>query len=241
MPGVRIHAWMVVMSEPEAEYGRTRRGLVRGLFVWSTAVLSAVMLTILVSTAWISLEASGHVYQPVDAPSAPVVIVLGSKVEHGEPMSFLRGRLDMAAQLVSDGRAEAVLVSGNGHSPTGNEVNVMTDYLVDKGVAEQIIVEDPFGLDTYDTCARAVDTYGVTQALIVTQGLHVARAVAVCRHAGMDVDGVDAACECGTLPFQQNQVRELFARPKAIYDLVSGREPEVVSRPESSVTVMIDR
>lgn len=228
------------MPKPDFQTGSTRPGIVRRLLVWGAAAVSAATLVVVASTAWISLEASGHVYRTADAPSAPVVIVLGSKVQGGEPMSFLAGRLDAAAQLVHDGRAEAVLVSGSGASPTGNEVDVMTDYLVRKGVDEQIIVGDPFGLDTYDTCARAVRTYGVTQALIVTQGLHVSRAVALCRHAGMDVDGVDADCACSTFSFAQNQIRELLARPKAIYDLASNRDPAVVSRPENSVTGMID-
>lgn len=231
---------MDAMSEPECENGRTRRDMARGLIVWGASVLTGLMLIVVVSAAWISLEASGHVYRPADAPSAPVVIVLGAKVENGEPQSFLAGRLDMAAELVFDGRAKAVLVSGNGDSPTGSEVEVMTDYLIRKGVDERSIVGDPFGSSTYDTCRRAVDTFGVTQALIVTQGLHVSRAVALCRDAGMDVDGVDSGCACAALPYLQNQARELLARPKAIYDLAFGPEPKVVSRPENSVRVMID-
>ncbi|NLE81814.1 MAG: DUF218 domain-containing protein [Rhodococcus sp.] len=229
------------MPQSALESCRTRPSIARRLLVWGAAAVSAVTLVVVASTAWISLEASGHVYRTATAPSAPVVIVLGSKVQGGEPQSFLAGRLDAAAKLVSEGRAEAVLASGNGASPTGNEVEVMSDYLVGKGVDGRRIVGDPFGLDTYDTCARAVQTFGVTKALIVTQGLHVSRAVALCRHAGMDVDGVDADCECSTLAFAQNQVREVLARPKAIYDLVSNRAPAVVSRPENSVTVMIDR
>ncbi|MFD4366890.1 ElyC/SanA/YdcF family protein [Rhodococcus sp. NPDC058521] len=76
----------------------------------------------------------------------PTVIVLGSKVVDGESKSFLKGRLDVAAaELVDDGRAKAVLVSGNGVSDTGDEAAVMTDYLAGKGVDRRTIIEDGYG------------------------------------------------------------------------------------------------
>ena len=178
----------------------------------------------------------GRVHDVADAPNAPVVIVLGSQVRDGKPMKFLTGRLDAAIEVYESGRARAILVSGDAHGRSGNEIAAMTKYLVDAGVDRDKIVGDDYGLDTFDTCARASDTFGVSRALIVSQGLHVSRAVALCRDAGIDTHGIDAECECNWLAVVRNYAREWLARPKAVLDLLSGRPPAVVTPPDGTLT-----
>ena len=187
--------------------------------------------------AVVASAASGRVHDLPDAPEAPVVIVLGAKVKAGEPMSFLAGRLDVGAALVLDGRARAVLVSGDANCTSGNEIAAMTDYLVAKGVDPRLIVGDDFGLDTYDTCVRAAQTFGVRRALIVSQDPHVTRAVALCGHAGIDADGVRGDCDCRTITVARNTAREWLARPKAVLDMLSNRPPKVAT----PVTDALDR
>ncbi|QBJ96331.1 YdcF family protein [Rhodococcus sp. ABRD24] len=216
---------------------RTRQITLR-VIRWSTALVALAGAIVLVSASWVSIAAAGHLYDADDAPEAPVVIVLGSQVRDGKPMKFLAGRLDAAVQLVQDGKVRAVLVSGDANGRSGNEIQAMTEYLVAAGVDPDRIVGDEYGLDTYDTCARAVQTYGVTKALIVSQGLHVSRAVALCRDAGIDVDGVEGACECNRLAVVRNYAREWLARPKAVLDLLSGRDPAVVSPPDGSLATV---
>lgn len=204
---------------------KTRRRVLRTL----GALLGAVLVVILGSAAWIAAMSFGRVHDVADAPEAPVVIVLGSQVRDGKPMKFLSGRLDAAIALIESGRASAILVSGDANGNSGNEIAAMTHYLVDAGIDKTKIVGDDFGLDTYDTCARASTTFGVDKALVVSQGLHVSRAVALCRDAGIDTHGVDAECECNWLAVVRNFGREWLARPKAVLDLMSGRPPAVVS------------
>ncbi len=146
---------------------------------------------------WTTTSARGHLYDEAAAPSADVVIVLGTRVgKDGRPSVRLAGRLETAAALVNSGRARVVLVSGDGGGRSGDEIAAMTAYLTGElGVDPRRVVADPYGLDTYDTCARARDVYGVTRALIVTQSYHLARAVTLCRHLGVDTDGVRARCD----------------------------------------------
>jgi vancomycin permeability regulator SanA len=197
-----------------------KTALVRSFVV----IVSAVILVLLGSAAWVAYLSSGRVHDVADAPAAPTVIVLGSQVRDGKPMKFLQGRLDAAVVLVETGRASRVLVSGDADGASGDEIAAMTEYLVSEGIDPESITGDPHGVDTYDTCARAASTYGVTKALIVTQGLHVSRAVALCREKGIDVDGVDASCDCNRLALVRNYAREWLARPKVVLDLLSGRD-----------------
>jgi vancomycin permeability regulator SanA len=191
-----------------------------------------VLLAALVSAPWAAVEvaAHGHVHQAGDAPEADVVIVLGTQVVSGQPGDRLAGRLQTAAALVRDGRAHRVLVSGDGHGLSGDEPAAMTDYLVARGVDRSAVTADPYGLDTYDSCARAHQVYGIERALIVTQAYHLARAVTLCRHLGVDAEGVYAACDgCSSATLAREHVRDFFAAGKAVWDLVRERPPAVTS------------
>ncbi|MGA9871913.1 MAG: ElyC/SanA/YdcF family protein [Rhodococcus sp. (in: high G+C Gram-positive bacteria)] len=212
--------------------GKKRRSILRVLGVGVALVLAVV----LGSAAWVEYKSFGRVHGTADSPEAPVVIVLGSQVRDGKPMKFLSGRLDAAIELVEAGKARAVLVSGDADGRSGDEIAAMTDYLVDAGIDRDIIVGDDHGVDTHDSCIRAADTFGVTDALVVSQGLHVSRAVALCRDAGIDAHGVDAECDCNPMALARNFGREWLARPKVILDLMSGREPATVTPRVESLT-----
>lgn len=203
------------------------------------AILGAVVL-LLVSLPWLwtTLTARGHVYAEADAPVADVVIVLGTAVaaDRQRPGDRLAGRLETAAELVTSGRAKVVLVSGDGGGTSGDEPAVMTSYLTKLGVDARRVVSDPFGLDTYDSCARAREVYGVERALIVTQSYHLSRAVTLCRHLGLDVDGVTARCDgCGSFLLAEKSVRDYFASGKAALDAVRDRAPAVRSPADPAV------
>ena len=168
------------------------------------------------SVTWAYTASAGHRYGLADAPAAPVVIVLGAEV--GTP--FLSGRLDATVELVRAGKARSVLVSGNAAGTSGDETKEMTAYLTARGVSRAKITVDGQGLDTYDTCARAVRVVGIRRALVVTQGYHVPRAVSLCRSLGMDADGVEAACDCGGFLLFRNEAREWLATVRAVKDAI---------------------
>ena len=202
-------------------------------------VLALVLLAVGGPPAWTWLSSVGHRFAPAHAPSAPVAIVFGAELFPGgqKPKAFLAGRLDIAAQLFRAGKVKALLVSGDAGGTSGNETAVMTRYLTEHGVPANRIAADPHGLDTYDTCARAVRVYGVRTALLISQGFHLPRAVTICRRLGMDADGVEALCSpCPAAIVRKNVFREIPADLKAVWDVGSRRDPAVVSHPDPSLT-----
>lgn len=192
------------------------------------------------SLAWSYIASGGHRYDVSEAPNAPVVIVLGAKVQNDQPLPFLAGRLDVTAQLVRAGKVKAVLVSGDSSGSSGNETRAMTEYLVARGVDPRMIVVDPYGVDTYDTCARAVQVYGVERALLVTQSYHLPRAVALCRNLGVDADGVAATCDCTIFSLAKNRAREWLATVAAVPEAIWNRSPAVASTPDNSVRDLVE-
>jgi vancomycin permeability regulator SanA len=116
----------------------------------------------------------------------------------------------------------------------------MASYLADVGVNSDRIVTDPYGLDTYDSCLRAKQVYGVTRALVVTQPYHLARAVTLCRHVGIDADGVGARCdECLSINLVRSSLRDYLACSKAAWDALRDRPPAVGSPPSNAVAVAL--
>ncbi len=213
------------------------------MLVVTIGVLGLVLLG---PTVWLWVGSAGHVSAghvatTGRAAQAPVVIVFGAQLtpDGTEPKPFLRGRLDTAAALIRDGRATAVLVSGDAHSGSGDEVAVMSRYLTEHGVAARRIVADGAGLDSYDTCRRAHDVYGVRRALLVSQAYHLHRAVTLCRDLGIDADGVAARCDCSWRALALNRAREVPAAWKAGYDVVTHRPAAVSSPPDPALTAAL--
>jgi SanA protein len=189
-------------------------------------VLGGVLLVVVAgSVTWTYIASGGHRYDVADAPSAPVVIVFGAKVRDGRPLPFLAGRLDMTVELIRAGKAKSILVSGDAAGSSGDETRAMTEYLVAKGIDSALITVDPHGLDTYDTCARAVQVYGISRALLVTQSYHLPRAVSLCRNLGMDADGVNAGCDCNVFSLIKNRAREWLAAVGAVQEAIWNRPP----------------
>jgi vancomycin permeability regulator SanA len=172
------------------------------------------------------------------------------RADTGRSTGF-RPRTDLEIQLapvdygpsVTDGqekakpvRARVILISGDGGGESGDEPAVMATYLTGLGIDPRRIVADPHGLDTYDTCVRAREVYGVTRALVVTQAYHLSRAVTLCRRVGIDADGVTARCGgCATSLLVGKAVRDYFASGKAAWDAVRARPPAVTSSPNAQV------
>ena len=205
----------------------------RSPWVRRAAVTGVVGLLLLSAPwTWTVLAADGHRHDLADAPAADVVLVLGTTVApDGRPENRLAGRLTTAAELVKTGRARVILVSGDGGGDSGDETAAMTSYLTGPlGVDPARVVADPSGLDTYDSCIRARDVYGVREALVVTQAYHLSRAVALCRTLGIDTDGVAARCDgCGTALLAEKAVRDYFAAGKAAWDAITRRDPRITS------------
>ncbi|WP_342800881.1 ElyC/SanA/YdcF family protein [Nocardia sp. No.11] len=197
-----------------------RRGLRRVVGVGLVVTGGLVLVTVGANAAMWALS-SGHRSDVGGAVGAPVVIVPGAKVaEDGTPMAYLRGRLDVAIELVAAGKAGEILLSGDAGGSSGDEIASMRRYLLEHGIDPAIVRTDGEGLSTRETCERARSMFGIERAIIVSQYQHLPRAVALCRAAGIEADGVVASCDCRRSTEVRNNVREWLAAPKAVAEMV---------------------
>lgn len=169
-------------------------------------------------------------------PPHDVAIIFGAQVyDDGTPAPFTAARLELGAALYQQGKAKVLVVSGNNSADHNHETTSMRRYLQTKGVPASKIVEDVAGNDTYDTCIRARDTFGLASAILVTQTYHLPRAIAACRSVGMDAVGVGDDTVKGHDFWPVGVVREFPANVKLALDVLRRRPPEISQSPTDAV------
>jgi SanA protein len=119
-----------------------------------------------------------------------VAIVLGASVtSNGEPSDALMDRIVKAAELYHKGLVKKLLMTGDDGRAHADEVSVMVDMAQRAGVPAKDIIMDGHGYRTYESCKRAIDVYHITDATVVTQRFHLARALFLCNQLGIDAIG----------------------------------------------------
>ena len=151
-------------------------------------------------------------------------IVLGCSVRPDKtPSDMLRARLDAAFELYEKTGCR-IIVSGDHEDQYYNEVKIMKEYLVDKGIPSEKIYMDHAGYSTYDSMYRLKNIFGVNKAVVITQRYHLYRALSIAKILGIEVAGLEAedvTSGSGT----ENYLREIAARPKALFDSVRRAAP----------------
>jgi SanA protein len=203
-----------------------RRWLVRGLVGLGLAVLVLGGIS-----TWVWWQGRRLIRSAESVETAQAILVLGAGVlPDGRPSDMLADRLEVAYRLYQDGRAPRLLLSGDHGRKDYDEVRVMRDYLVRKGVSPEVIFLDHAGFDTYDSFYRAKAIFQVESVIVVTQGFHLARATWIGDRLGLKVQGVTA--DLHHWPSERAyEVREVAARLKAFGEVAVGQLPRFLGEP----------
>ena len=212
---------------------RTRVGKRR-----SFQLLSAATIVLFIPIIFVRAQGDPYVYSAAQVPAEPVGIVFGAGVQGDQPGSYLQGRLDLALKLWHAGKFKVFLVTGDNSTPTYNEPKAMRDYLVAHGVPENRIVLDYAGFDTWQSCDRAKQIFGVTKAILVSQSFHVPRAIYLCRAVGIDAVGVgdpNGLQEGPATEWIRDNLREVAASFNAVYQATVQPNPEFLGPKDDGI------
>lgn len=189
-------------------------GIKFGILALLTVILSILLINVFVIVSTYSQMNSGPQtlasdYQGEDVP----VLVLGAGVINNElPSGILQSRLDEAFAIYQAYPEKRFIMSGDHRQDNYNEVGVMKQYLVDKGVPGSQIYLDHAGYSTYDSLYRLKNVLQIDRVVLVTQGYHLSRALMLAKHLGVKAEGI-AAPEVDSTRFERES-REVFARLK---------------------------
>jgi SanA protein len=169
------------------------------LVATGAAIVALLLLSLLALAAMArtTIDAWGRAYVvdrlegvlPVDT-----ALVLGTAPfgVRGQDQRTLSRRLDTAAGLWHGGTVGHFIVSGIRIGEDYDEASVMRDELVERGVPPEAIELDQHGDRTWDSIARARYVFGKRRLVIVSQRDHLARALFLARHAGIEAWGIAA-------------------------------------------------
>jgi len=145
------------------------------------------VLLIVFANAYVLLKGDDSTSEVSAVARAEVAIVPGALVEpDGDMSSMLAARVEQASRLWHAGKVEKILVSGDHGSWIYDEPDTMRKALVAAGVAPRDVFEDHAGFDTWATMVRAREIFDVRDAVVVTQGFHMSRALYLADAAGID-------------------------------------------------------
>ncbi|MBK5221179.1 MAG: YdcF family protein [Thermoleophilia bacterium] len=179
-----------------------------------------VALLVAAGNAYVLLSSGDSTDEVAEVPRAEVAIVPGAGVNPDGTMStMLADRVRMAAALWHAGKVEKVLVSGDHGSWIYDEPDTMRKALVRDGVAPEDVFEDHAGFDTWATMVRARSIFEVGDAVVVTQGFHMARALYLADAAGIEATGLTSDLHPYGVQGTKSDVRELLSRVKSVVDV----------------------
>lgn len=152
------------------------------------------------------------------------IIVLGAGIWGDKPSPMLQDRLDEAIKLYEEGIAPKLIMSGDNGREGYDEVNVMKEYAINKGIPSEDIFMDHAGFSTYESIYRAKEIFKVEKAIIVTQKYHLYRALHIGNKLGINVTGVgaDPRKYSGQI---FRELREILARNKDFIQAIFKLKP----------------
>lgn len=138
---------------------------------------------------------------------------------------YFKYRIDAAVRLYKSGKIKFILVSGDNSTKYYNEPEAFKAELIKRGIPAEKIFLDYAGFRTLDSVVRSKEVFGQNKITIISQKFHNERAIYLAEKNGIEAIAYNAKDVSKNYGFK-TQVREYFARSKAILDVVFGVEPK---------------
>lgn len=162
--------------------------------------------------------------QAKELENVDCILVLGAGIWGDKPSPMLEDRLLQGIALYNNQTSSKIIMSGDHGKEEYDEVNVMKDFAIEKGVKSEDIFMDHAGFSTYDSVYRAKEIFKAQKIIIVTQKYHLHRALYVAEKLGIEAYGVasDPREYRGQVV---RELREVVARDKDFFKCIIKPEP----------------
>lgn len=181
-----------------------------------TALLVIIVIaTTLIINIYIKTTTKKQIVTETEAKKGDIdcIIVLGAGIWGDKPSPMLEDRLLQAISLYNNGVSDKIIMSGDHGKQDYDEVNIMKQYAIDKGIPSEKIFMDHAGFSSYESIYRAKEIFKAKKIIIVTQKYHLYRSLYIANQLGIEAYGV------GSDPRQYvgatyREIREILARNK---------------------------
>ena len=153
------------------------------------------------------------------------IIVLGAGIWGDRPSPMLEDRLLEAIKLYNCKVSPKIIMSGDHGRKEYDEVNIMKNFAIEKGVPSEDIFMDHAGFSTYESLYRAKEVFKSKKVVIVTQKYHLYRALYIANQLGIEAYGVnsDPRRYVGEV---YREFREILARNKDFFSCIFKPKPK---------------
>ena len=151
-----------------------------------TACLLIIILTYLAITAASIVSFSNK----DETRQADAAIVLGASVYDNSPSPVFCERINHAVELYDDGYVNTIIMTGGvGEGNIRSEADIAREYAEQQGVpAEAILIEEDSAIteENLENARQIMEQNEIDTALIVSDPLHMKRAMLYAKDLGMD-------------------------------------------------------
>ena len=152
------------------------------------------------------------------------IIILGAGIWEDKPSPMLEDRLLEGIKLYQNSVSDKIIMSGDHGRREYDEVNIMKNYAIEKGIPSENIFMDHAGFSTYESIYRAKDIFEAKKVVIVTQKYHLYRALYIANQLGFEAYGVGADPR-QYIGATYRELREILARDKDFIKCIFKPEP----------------
>lgn len=185
-------------------------------------VLAIIILVIFGINLFVVLSTRKYIVSEKNAAGigdVDCIIVLGCGVKNNKPTPMLEDRLLEGIRLYKNGTSAKIIMTGDHGRQEYDEVNVMKQFAIDKGVPSEDIFMDHAGFSSYDSIYRAKEIFQANKVVIVTQKYHLYRSIYIAKKLGMEAYGVAS----NPRPYAgqwAREAREIVARNKDFFKVL---------------------
>lgn len=208
---------------------KKKKGVIVKLFCWMLFIAVIVTLTVIAINIYIVYKEKERIITLAEASklNADCIIVLGAGIRNdGTPTWMLEDRILVGEKLYKNSAAPKIIMSGDHGRKDYDEVNVMKNYAINKGIYSDDIFMDHAGFETYDSLYRAKEIFGAKKVIIVTQEYHLYRALYIADSLGLDAYGVSSDLRFYSKKMIYWKFREYLARVKSFGKCIYKPEPK---------------
>ena len=152
------------------------------------------------------------------------IIILGAGIWGDGPSPMLEDRFLEGIDLYQKNVSNKIIMSGDHGKKEYDEVNIMKEFAIEKGIPSENIFMDHAGFSTYESIYRAKEIFEAKKVVIITQKYHLYRALYIAKELGIEAYGVGADPR-KYVGATYREIREILARDKDFIKCIFKPEP----------------
>lgn len=199
----------------------------KNVIKYITIIIAVVIVSILIINFFVKQSTKKQIIKNSEIKKLEdidCIIVLGAGIWGDKPSPMLEDRLLEAISLYKNNVSDKMIMSGDHGKEDYDEVNVMKNFAIEKGIPSENIFMDHAGFSSYESIYRAKEIFKAKKIVIVTQEYHLYRSLYIANKLGLEAYGVGSDPRQYVGAFYR-ELREILARNKDFIKCIFKPEP----------------